>query len=330
MCEGSVFGAVNRYACAMSDSVTVECSFEPPFQLGATLSIVSMGAGDPCLRIDSDHRARIAFPGANGPTAIELVQEFGSVRATLAGPDAEVLAETIPSMLGFDFIPPTFDGPTKLRRIATRFAGMRLCRIPVLYPRIVQTILQQLISFTDATQGWRRLVRKYGTPIAAYDDLIAPPNAEALSRLPSYDYTACGILPQHARRIIAVAREARRIEPQWAYGTNVAAIDQICLRLRQVRGIGPWTIGFVRGMAMGDGDAFVPGDYNHPKHVSYFFDEQDYESATDEDLARLLDPFRPSRFYVLLLLMMGAKPPPRKGPKGQLLRDRIFTSRGRR
>lgn len=313
----------------MPESVCREFSFEEPFQLGATLSIVGMGPGDPCLRIDSDRQVRIAFPGPKQPTAMKLVQDGGFVRATLSGPDSERLVETVPTMLGLDFTPPKPKGPTRLRQIATRFAGMRLPRMPVLYPRVAQTILQQLISFTDATHGWRRLVRQYGTPIPGHDDLIAPPNAATLARLPSYDYTACGILPQHARRIISLAREARRIERVWAGGITDSSREQVCARLRQLRGIGPWTIGFVRGMAMGDADAFVPGDYNHPKHVSYFFGE-DYESATDADLARLLEPFRPHRFYVLWLVVKGSPPPPRKGPKGQSLRDRIFPRDQRR
>ena len=76
---------------------------------------------------------------------------------------------------------------------------------------------------------------------------------------------------------------------------------------------------------MGDADAEVLGDYSMPKLVSYFFenDLQAADQATDDDLIRLLEPYRPHRFYVLTLLNRGAKPPPRRGPRRKSLRERF-------
>ena len=53
------------------------------------------------------------------------------------------------------------------------------------------------------------------------------------------------------------------------------------------------------------------------------------EDADDDDMLRLLDPFRPHRFYVLSLLLKGGPVPPRRGPRATRLRYRLKPFGGR-
>ena len=167
--------------------------------------------------------------------------------------------------------------------------GLRLVRLPVLFPRLVQIVLQQLVSFQDACHGWRRLVYRYGRTVSGHHDLRAPPTAKELARLPSHAYVECGILPQHGRRIHGLTRFAKRIETVWGGGLDDGAIDRTSQMLAQLRGIGPWTVGYLRGSSMGDADAAVVGDYGFPSRVAYFFSGE--EKSNDDQMLRLLDPF---------------------------------------
>ena len=118
---------------------------------------------------------------------------------------------------------------------------------------------------------------------------------------------------------------AKRIESAWASGLTEDAADSTCKFLQAQRGVGPWTIGSLRGTSLGDADAVVLCDYSLPKQVAYFFTGQEAingREATDDDMLRLLEPFRPHRYYVTALLMH-APHPPRRGPRRKPLRRRM-------
>ena len=132
---------------------------------------------------------------------------------------------------------------------------------------------------------------------------------------------ACDIAPKHARLILGVARHARALERLWDGGADPAAVDRLATGLLRLPGIGPWTIGYLRGAGLGDPDAVVPGDYGHPHHVAWFFTGR--ERGDDDTMLQLLEPYRPHRFRVLQLLIAGTRPPPRRGPRGDALRSRF-------
>ena len=301
-------------------------SFADRYDVAATASIVALGHGDPCLKVDGPNRVRMTTLGPEGAIAVYLKSHSNHVEVTVSGRDSDWVTPRLPSWLGLDFQVPQFEGPLRLRTLARRFAGLRLIQVPTLFPRLVQLVLQQLVSFQDACDGWRTLVRRYGEPIADNDDLFAPPTAAVLARLASHDFISCGILPQHGHRIIGLARIARRIESVWDGGKQ-DTVDATCALLAKQRGVGPWTVGYLRGSAMADSDATVLGDYGFPRRVAYFFSGA--EDADDDDMLRLLDPFRPHRFYVLSLLLKGGPVPPRRGPRATRLRYRLKPFGGR-
>lgn len=291
-----------------------------------------MGRGDPCFRVGSPGRLRLAISGPSGPLAVSLAAGDGTVSIEVTGPDPEWLTPLLPRLLGLRSDHAQFDSPPRLRDLANRYAGLRLPQVPAVVPRVVQIVLQQLVSFRDAAHGWRELVTRHGetageNPVGQ-PRLIAPPSAKTLAKLPSHEYVACGILPQHARRIVGVAREATKLEADWAGGLRPDSAERVSRRLAAQPGIGPWTLGYLRGAGLGDSDAVVLGDYSFPRSVAYFFanpSEADAaaEKATDEEMLRLLEPYRPYRFYVLSLILKGGGPPLRKGPHRPPLRDRL-------
>ena len=277
-----------------------------------------MGGGDPCLRIDAANRLRFAIDSPAGPAAVMLRHEGESVQAEICGDGGEWMLPHLPALLGLDYQPPQIEGPRKLRAIARRYAGMRIPTLPSISLRLVQIVIQQLISYRDACTGWRQLVRRYGEPVPDQADLWFPPAPRVLRRLASSQFIECGVLPQHGRRIVASMRHASKLESLWNGGTSLGSVDRTCDLLRRIHGIGPWTIGFLRGAGLGDADAEVLGDYGHAKQVGHFF--RGLKDADDQEMLRLLEPYRPHRFYVLTLLTKGAPVPPRRGPRHESLR----------
>jgi 3-methyladenine DNA glycosylase/8-oxoguanine DNA glycosylase len=284
--------------------------------------MLGMGPGDPCVKMDESGRVRLVMLGPSAPLVGTFHAVDQEVSAEVAGPDSEWLAPYLPTLLGLDFRPPQLAEPNPLRRLARRFEGFRLPRSPMMFPFLIQIVLQQLVSSRDARQGWRSLVRRHGERVG---DLWAPPRADVLARMATYQFIECGILPLHGRRIIGLASMAKKIERLWGSGRSEDAADRTCQFLMKQRGVGPWTKGYLRGSVMGDSDAVVLGDYGFPKRVAYFFTGE--EQADDDDMLRLLDPYRPHRFYVLSLLLKGATPPPRRGPRRRPLRNRLHPPR---
>lgn len=309
----------------MKGDVTRSYVVEGPYDPVATLTVLSMGRGDPTFEVDGPGRVRMALVGPSGPLAIALEHEQHRLAVEVSGADAELLVPHLPALLGLDYTAPSLETPRRLRDLAQRYAGFRLPRLPVLFSRLVQIVVQQLVSFRDASHAWGSLVRRHGEPIDGLPGLMAPPSATVLARLAHHQYIECGILPLHARRIIALAREARAIEKTWDKGTAPDAIERTTRRLESLRGIGPWTMGYLRGAGMADSDAVVLGDYSFPKQVGYFFGQE--EAATDETMLAALEPYQPHRFYVLSLIIKGGYFPPRRGPRQKMLRDRFHLPR---
>ena len=305
----------------MSASLTQSFPTDGPYNVVTTLSVLGMGPGDPCLRIDEAGRVHYVIAGPDGPLALTIQVEGDELRVNVDGAEPEWLMPYLPDLLGLGYSPPTLSEPSQLKRLARKFAGLRLVRLPIIFPCLVRIVLQQLVSYRDAQAGWRTLVRRRGRAVEGHDGLFVPPAADVLARMAPFEFIECGILPEHGRRIRGLARLAKKIEATWAGGIAPEALDRTCELLLKQRGVGPWTTGYLRGVGMGDSDAIVLRDYGFPKRVSYFFTGE--EEADDDDMLRLLEPYRPHRFYVLSLLIKGATPPPRRGPRRRPLRDRL-------
>lgn len=310
----------------MGSEFEASFSFDRPYDLESTLTLHSLGHADPCYRV-STNRVDVALLGPEGPVVLSARQDESQLSIHVAGESADWLRPRLPALLGLDFQPPELVQPRRLHLQAKKRSGFRLARAPRLFPQLTRVVLQQLISYHDACDGWRELVRRYGTRLSESSldgdeqTLYAPPTPQTLSRLASYEFIECGILPEHGRRISALARYADKIESHWD-GEPAAAIESTSQLLHKLPGVGPWTLGFLRGFAMGDADAIVPGDYGFPRQVTFFLTGED-RPASDEEMIALLEPYRPHRFYVLALIVKSGIRPPRRGPRAKRLRDRM-------
>jgi 3-methyladenine DNA glycosylase/8-oxoguanine DNA glycosylase len=129
------------------------------------------------------------------------------------------------------------------------------------------------------------------------------PDPARLADQPYWAFHRLGIERSRAERLRALGRSAA-----WLSGPAAT----VSARLEHIRGIGPWTAALVRTAALGDADAVPFGDYHLPGVVSYAL--TGVAEADDDDLARLLEPFRPHRARALRLILLGGHGPARRAP----------------
>ena len=309
----------------MTDTRTFRLKLDRAYDLTSTVFLLKMGNYDPCFRIDSPQQVRMVIAAPEGPLVLTVRHELTCLQVQVTGAQPDWIEPYLSGLLGLDFTPPQLNGKRSIRLLAHNHRGMHLPRLPILFPRVVQTVLQQLVSFRDSCFAWRKLVEGLGEPIEGEEKLKAPPTPSKLARLSSEQCLQFGILPEFGRRVVTVAKVADRIESTWNHGRDPDAVSRTCELLGQLHGVGPWTIGFLQGSAMGDPDALVPGDYSFPKQVVYFFERNEMAAdlATDEDMFERLSPYEPYRYYLLSLILKGGPRLPRKGPRRRSVRERM-------
>ena len=293
---------------------------EGPYHLGRTLSVLSVGKGNPCLRV-SDHQAQLALNTPAGRVAIAATHRTEQLHIVAQGPAADWIEPHLPGLFGLldnthEFVP-----SEPIKQLAQANHGLRLPRLPVVFDRLVPIVLQQLIAFRDACRAWRLMAQRLGEEVSDSQGLFFPPTPQQIARLATYELMECEAPPMHAKRILGLAKHAARLEELWGAGESTDAIDRLCDCLIALPGVGPWTVGMLRGAGLGDSDAVVLGDYGLPHHVAHFFTGA--ERSDDDEMLRLLDPYRPHRFRVVTMLIQSATHPPRRGPRRASLRERF-------
>jgi 3-methyladenine DNA glycosylase/8-oxoguanine DNA glycosylase len=284
------------------------------FQLRPTFRLAAMGSRDLTCRV-TDEQIEQTFVTPQGPAILSAVVANGIADCTVQGDGAEYLVPGMANYFGASDSVVGFAPTGKMERLAKQFAGTRLPRSPVLFHRLVQIVLQQLVSWDDAAATWKSLVRTYGTPVADCaqfssvqdSELFIAPEPKRIAELGYYDLVACGAIPKQARLILHLAKQAGRIE-------RLSADPPKLIRfLEQIRGIGPWSIACLRGFVLGEPDVLITGDYGMPHYVSWFLEKK--PRSDDAEMEVLLSPFAGHRFRVLHMIMQSGIKPPRYGPK---------------
>lgn len=298
----------------------IHLPIEGPYDLDRTMAVLTMGRGNPCLRHNASV-AQLTLKTPEGPVALAANRTDDELSVIADGAGDGWIAPRLPAVFGLLDDPSGFRPEGKLGRAAQSIEGLRLPRLPVVFERLVQVVLQQLISFRDACRAWRLMVKRYGEEVPGSDGLFHAPTAARLGRLAVHELMACEVPPKHARVVLQLAKQAAALERVWAAGEDPEAIEALSAHLLKQPGVGPWTVGYLRGAGLGDADAVVLGDYGHPHQVAYFFTGE--ERGDDAQMLELLEPSRPHRFRALMTLILATPAPPRRGPKRTPLRERF-------
>jgi len=274
------------------------------------------GAGDPTLRLAAaGGRARHwrASRTPEGPVtlAIEARPADGEVRAEAWGSGATWALDQLPELLG------AADDWSGFRPRHPVVAGalrahphVRIGRTGRVLEALVPAAIEQKVTGQEAFAGFRALVREYGdrAPGPGADaGLFVQPDAGTLRTVPSWDWLRLGVDGARSRAVVTAARHADSLER-----AGVRSAEALDRAVRSLPGLGGWTSAEVRQRALGDPDAVSFGDYHVSKDVGFALVGSPVD---DVRLEELLEPWRPHRGRVPLLLGAAGLRRPRRGPR---------------
>jgi 3-methyladenine DNA glycosylase/8-oxoguanine DNA glycosylase len=284
-----------------------------PVEVGATLSTLRRGGGDPTYQVDAHGGVWRASRTPEGPVTLHLRTDrvAGEVRGSAWGPGADWMLDRMPAMLGAGDDPAGFapDHP-RLREALRRHPGWRVSATGLVFEALVAAALEQKVTGREAWHGWRTLLRRFGDPAPGPGEgggMRVLPSPADVRRIPSWEWLRCRVDPARSRVVVTAARVADSLER--TVGLPGAEVER---RLRSLPGVGVWTAAEVRQRAHGDADAVSFGDFHVAKNVGWALTG---ERVDDDGLAVLLAPYRPHRYRVQRLLELSGAGAPRRGPR---------------
>ncbi|MBL0747702.1 DNA-3-methyladenine glycosylase family protein [Nocardioides baculatus] len=271
------------------------------------------GAGDPTQRHEESGRIWRAMRTPTGPASlcIQPRPSTGDVLGRAWGPGAEWALDRMPSLLGADDDPTGFE-PHHPEVAAgwSRHQHWRIGATGLVMEALLPSILEQKVTGKQAFGSFRELVRRHGEPApgpVASLRLMLQPTPAVIASIPSWEWLRLGVQPAQSRTVVTACRLAASLERITQVSHEEA--DQ---RLRTVRGIGVWTSAEVRQRALGDADAVSYGDYHLANWVGWALVGHD---ITDDEMAVLLEPYKPQRGRAAAMAMAGGQSRPRRGPR---------------
>jgi 3-methyladenine DNA glycosylase/8-oxoguanine DNA glycosylase len=287
--------------------------YRPQFtlDLGAVLSPLRRGKGDPCLRIDDSGVVWLTGNTAAGPGTLAL-QRFvdGEIEAQAWGPGADRLLEGVPALLGAEDDDGEFIAHHNVvAEVRRRMPGLRLGASGRVWDVLIPAVLEQKVTGYEARRSWRELCRWFGEapPGPAPAGMRVPPTPRAVLSIVDWKWHRAGVDLSRRRALIGAAHVAHRLER----AAELRGREGRAL-LRKVPGIGVWTAAEVAQRAWGDPDAVSFGDFHIPAVVGHALLG---EPLDDDGLAEVLAPYSPQRQRAVRYLEAAGFTRPRFGPR---------------
>ncbi|WP_315432178.1 3-methyladenine DNA glycosylase [uncultured Rothia sp.] len=204
-------------------------------------------------------------------------------------------AEQFSTLSSFESLPP------RIQQAWRQNPGLRLSASGQLDRQMLNAIVEQRITQTEAfrTLGW--VLRKYGSlaPSTSLghqpEGMRVYPSARTLATIPTWDWHRAGVDKSRYDAVYAYARSAESLK-------NIAAegdIAQLARSLHTVRGVGPWSISEALQRVCGHPDAISVGDYHLAHAVGELFTGK---RTDDAGMLTLLAPYSPHRQRLVRLM----------------------------
>ncbi len=288
--------------------LSTELVAPPGYDLVRSQASIRLGPLDPTMRIEAGCVWR-ATRAPCGPASYRLRRSGGRIEVSAWGEGAPWVIEHASALTGVDDDPSAFvtDHPI-MRELGRRHGVEHLPRTLRVFERLVPTVLQQLVTWREARRAYLGLVRRWGEDAPGPARLRLLPSASTLRRMTPAEYVVLGVLPRHASVLRETALLASRLDALGSTSSRDAAA-----RMQSLRGIGPWTTGWLQGVVFGDPDAVLLGDYHLPREVSWVLARS--REGDDARMLALLEPFRGHRWRAIQLIRAAADRPARRAPR---------------
>ena len=281
--------------------ITLRLSHRLPFDAAALLTYLGRRAVPGVESVvEGRYRRTVALGRSAGTIELEPVAGKGTVLLRLRLDDLRDLALVVQrcrSLFDLDVDPAAvahvLGADPILAPLVDARPGLRVPGAVDGWEIAVRAVLGQQVSVTAARTLAGRLVSALGAPLAEPDRDLTHlfPRPEALVEA---DLSALGITRARAETLRGLAAAVGRGEITLDRGADR---DEIEARLLALPGIGRWTASYVAMRALGDPDAFLPGDLGVRRAV---------EGLGLDPQPRLLEAYaerwRPWRAYAVLYL----------------------------
>ncbi len=245
----------------------------------------------------------------DGPVTVRMVETDGGVEVHAWGPGAGWALERAPAWCGALDERASFDPPAGLvRDLLRRFAGLRIPATGLVTEGLIPTVLEQKVTGMEARRAYRRLVRALGEPAPGPVGLTLPPEPARVAELPYERLHPFGVERRRAETLRRACGKAA-----WLDGAAELPLAEARARIGSVPGVGPWSVAEVARIALGDADAVSVGDFHLPHLIAWALAGE--PRGTDGRMLELLEPYRPHRGRVQLLLEAAGLRPPEFGPR---------------
>jgi len=171
------------------------------------------------------------------------------------------------------------------------------------------------VTSIEAVRQWRELVHQYGQPAPGpHSTLRTPPSPTVLASLPYYAFHKFGVERKRADTLIAVAKHFDFLS---RLSENSSSPHDLTNQLQSIPGIGVWTAAVAGGLAFGDPDALLIGDFHVKNTVAYALTGR--IRGTDEEMVATLEPYRGQRHRVVRWLQLAGARAPARGPRRRIV-----------
>jgi 3-methyladenine DNA glycosylase/8-oxoguanine DNA glycosylase len=252
--------------------------------------------------IDGTVRVRVVAQGACSSEDVERSIAIGRAIAAVDDDPTEFVAMT--------------RGHGVLGALALQM-DPRIGSTPTVFEAFAVGVIEQLVTGAEARASVRRLWQIAGEAVPK-TQLRAAPTASAVKRVPMWQMHAIGVGSRRAATLREGAGRGDALERL----RDVPA-ETAMTKLQSLPGIGPWTANIVARNGFGWADAVPVGDFHAPYTITAAFGREgltrEDPKAADAALLEVLEPFRPHRARVALLLERhaiaeGGWRPPRVDP----------------
>ena len=243
------------------------------------------------------------------PVRVRIWASYDSAERQLAARhDVRALADEMTYWLGlydrpedFSSLPSFGELPERVRTAWRANPGLRLSASGQLDRHVLNAIVEQRITQTEAFRALRWILYRHGEPAPASGLPTQPegmrvyPTARTLAAIPTWDWHRAGVDKSRYDAVYAYARSAESLK-------NIAAEGDVALLARSlhaVRGVGPWSISEALQRVCGHPDAISVGDYHLAHAVGELFIGQ---RTDDAGMLSLLAPFSPHRQRLVRLM----------------------------
>ncbi|HWC09762.1 MAG TPA: AlkA N-terminal domain-containing protein [Acidimicrobiales bacterium] len=286
-------------------TLTVRLAYRPPlaaaplFGFLAARAVPGVEAGG-----TTSFRRTLTLPRGGG--AVVLEADEGHVRCHLRLDDLRDLGAAVARsrrLLDLDADPAAVDGQLgadpHLGALVAARPGLRMPGAVDGAETVLRAVLGQQVSVASARTLAGAIARRHGEPVgAAVEGLsLRFPPPQVLSEVDP------ATLPLPRARAQTLVRLARLLASGEVVLGPEADRDEIGARLLGVRGIGPWTVAYVRARALGDPDAFLPTDLGVRRALRRWGHPDDVRAVRER-----AEGWRPWRSYALHHLWASLEP----------------------